>query len=107
MIDFSGPTDAMYDLYGQAATHYSGSADSGIGCTVCYERKGEEMSDHGVVETAVIRVRKSEISAPRRGDRFVINGRTWRVEYLLGADEGTNELETALSCTSTTHLGVS
>ncbi len=107
MIDFSGPTDAMYDVFGQAATYYASPSDSGTSCTVCFSRKGEERADRGVVETAVIQVRKSEVPAPQRGDRFELGGRTWRVEFLLGSDEGTNEEETALSCTSTTHLGMS
>jgi hypothetical protein len=104
-IDFSGVTDTFYDVFGVSATHTSDG--SSTDCTVLYERKGEEMADRGVVETAVIRVRTSEVATPRRGDTITVNGRTWRVEFLLGADEGTNEDETALSCTATTHMGVS
>ena len=107
MIDLTEPTNETYDIFGQPATHYAGSTDSGTECTVLFTRKGQEQTDYGVSEAASIRVRRSEITDPRRGHRFDVDGRSWRVEFILGADEGTNELETALACIDTTHLGMS
>jgi hypothetical protein len=106
MIDFSAPTDTFYTLFGQAATHYAGPADAGTECTVLFDRQGQESTDYGIAETARIRVRASEVADPGRGQQLEIAGRTWRVEYILGADEGTNELETALACIDATHLGL-
>ena len=105
-IDWSGPTDRIYSLFGQAATHYANPSDSDTNCTVLFARQGQEETDYGVQETARITVRASEVSDPKRGQKLEVGGRTWQVNYILPANEGTNELETALACIDMTHMGV-
>lgn len=106
MTDFAEATDRIYAVFGVPATHYASATDGGTPCTVLYSRQGQEQTDYGVVETASIQVRRSEIADPGRGHRFELDGRVWRAEYIMGSGDGTNKEETALACIDTTHMGM-
>lgn len=107
MIDFSAPTDQIYEVFGVTATYYADADAEGAEVTVLFELFGTDGTGYGQSQIAKICVRRSEVSSPEEGyAHFEIDGTTWKYSELMGADEGTNELELAMYCVANSRFGV-
>ena len=106
MIDFSQPTDRMYEVFGVAATYAADESDAGTEITVLFDHQGTDDMGYGRTEAARIVARREDVPGLETGyASFVINGTTWTTREILSATDGTNELELALYCTAGARFG--
>lgn len=82
MFDFSVVDEAVFAEFGRAAT-YTPQAGAPVAVTVVLDQPVETAGVgalRGRVPATRIRLRKSEVAAPKRGDSVTIAAQTYKVE---------------------------
>lgn len=73
----------LFSLAGTAAVHTAAGSSSGTSCTVIVEPEPGAavpgVSGDYSQRSAILRVRASEIAAPAREDKFLVDGDTWTI----------------------------